>query len=128
MIRDSIIQYTLDNKIFMVLSMLFIMVFSIFTYETYKREIKLYNFVENVHAVEINLFELTTFTKRMLLDIDNNMWKRIAQSKEKLNRHLLLLKTSNKKYQKEFMILQLEIQNLFETIDKLIKIKQHKKQ
>jgi hypothetical protein len=112
----------------MVSATLFMVSFVFFGYFTYIKKERFNNVVNTIRQIEINLFELTTMTKRMLLEVDEDMHTRIVQNKKELITYINELKYDKSIVpQKETTELKEEVYRLFYLIDDLVRIKEYKK-
>ena len=128
MIRNNIKRHSRVNIILIWIASILLLSFLAFGYVSYTGKIKFYNLVYNIRQIEINLFELTTFTKRMILEMDDTMKVRIIENKEKLNKHLTYLKTYTELAKKTNIgTLEDEVFYLFDIVNNLMLVEKDKK-
>ena len=127
MIRSKIDQYKSANILFLWFASLLVVIFITLSYISFKNKIIYDELVHCVKEVEVSLFEITTFTKRMILEMDESMKERIIHSEEKLNNHLSEFKKYVDQYDTiEIEILEDKIFELFSIVDKLTVLEKEK--
>jgi len=129
MIRNNIKHHNMINNILIWIASVLLLSFLSLGYLSLSSKTHFHTLVHNIRQIEINLFELTTFTKRMILEMDDSMQERILDNKKQLNEHLNYLKIyANNNHITEIKDLENELFDLFSIVDKLIVMEKNKKQ
>lgn len=128
MIRSKLKKYLYFNTYIIYIASIIAILFFVFIYLGLTSKTKTLSVIDHRHKFEIVLFELTTYTKRILLEMDDSIIARILERKKELNDHLRYLKdNTDDSHSVTLKNLELTMFEHIALVDRLLTIEKRKK-